>query len=174
MRTGDLIREERLRKGITQRELAKKIHTSRSTVSRYESGKQSIPYDDLMKIIEVLDSPKLRLEVLGAAIPCYYLDQVNLEPLATQQKAIEELEEALERLKKLQLVNKVKPEDLSEKERQELLEDTMMELHDVNVCIDLTFISLSEKYDIDLKELDKLSRRKMVESGYRSRSYKFA
>lgn len=122
-----------------------------------------------MDIIEALKSPRLRLEVLGGAIPCYYLDRVDLSALATQQKAIEEMEEALEQLKTLDLVNKVGPEDLTDEEKDRLLRETMLELQDVNICMDLILTSLSEQYGIPLEELEKLSRRKMEENGYRSR-----
>ena len=162
---GELIRRERKREGVTQAQLARMVGVSRTTITKYETG-ASVPHDVLMKIIEELRSPVLRLEVMGGAISCQYLENVDLSPLATQQKAIEEMEEALQSLRNLNLVNKIGPEDLTEKEKEKILKETMMELQDVNVCMDLILISLTQKYDIDLKELEKLSKTKMKNQGY--------
>lgn len=165
--TGDLIREERKRRGMTQEQLANMINKSRTTITKYENG-QVIPHDELLDIIEALRSPRLRLEVLGGALTSYYLDRVDLNPLATQQKAIEEMQEAIDALKRLNLINKIGPEDLTEEEREQLVNDTMMELQDVRICSNMIMISLSERYDIDLMEVEKLSQDKMISKGYQT------
>ena len=162
---GELIRRERKREGVTQAQLAKMVNVSRTTITKYETGKP-VPHDTLMKIIEELRSPRLRLEIMGGAISCMYLENVDLSPIATQQKAIEEMEEAIQSLRNLNLINKIGPEDLTDEEKDKLLKETMMELQDVNVCMDLILISLSERYDISLEELDNMSKSKMKARGY--------
>ena len=162
---GKLIRRERKREGVTQAQLARMVGVSRTTITKYETG-ASVPHDVLMKIIKELRSPVLRLEIMGGAISCMYLENVDLSPIATQQKAIEEMEEAIQSLRNLNLINKIGPEDLTDEEKDKLLKETMMELQDVNVCMDLILISLSERYDISLEELDKISKSKMKARGY--------
>ena len=45
----------RLEKGLTQEQLAKKIGTQRSNISRLESGIQNLSLDMLTKICDALD-----------------------------------------------------------------------------------------------------------------------
>ncbi len=163
---GALIRQERERRGLSQEQLATMVHIDRSAISRIETGSQLVTHDILERLIEALKSPKLRLEILGGVIPCIYLNNVDYHPLAVQQTAIKEMREAIDELEKLNLINKIGPEDLTEEEQENLLHKTMMELQDVNICMDLILMALSERYNIDLKELDKLSREKMRDKGH--------
>lgn len=135
-------------------------------ISRVERGEKIVTHDLLEEFVEALRSPRLRLQTMGGAIPCMYLENVDMSPVAVQQKAIEEMHEAMNCLEELNLINKIGPEDLSEKEKEQLLKETMMELQDVNICMDLILVSLSERYDIDLDKLKKMSRRKMKDRGY--------
>ncbi len=171
---GDLIKEERIRKGLSQQKLADMTPgLGRSTISKYENG-HSIPHESLVAIIEVLRSPRLRLEALGGAIPCMYLDNIDFHPVAIQRKAIEEMDEAVQALTELNLINKRSPEDLTEEEKDNLLNNILMELQDVNICMDLVLIGLAERFNLDLKELERLSRRKMLARGYRSQRLEMA
>lgn len=163
---GMLIRQERERRGLSQEQLARILHIDRSTISRIETGTQVATHDLLEEIVDALRSPRLRLEVLGGVIPCMYLNNIDYHPLAVQQTAIKEMKEAIEELEKLNLLNKIGPEDLTPEEQKNLLHKTMMELQDVNICMDLIIMALAERYNIDLKELDRLSRQKMKEKGH--------
>src|SRR5919106_1602159 len=51
MRGGDLIREARLRAGLTQTELSELTGRERSVIARWEQGVISPPVDSLMEII---------------------------------------------------------------------------------------------------------------------------
>ncbi|WP_205739201.1 helix-turn-helix transcriptional regulator [Halocella sp. SP3-1] len=163
---GVLIRQERERRGLSQEQLARTLHIDRSTISRIETGTQIATHDLLEEIISALRSPRLRLEILGGAIPCIHLNNVDYHPLAVQQTAIKEMKEAIEELESLNLINKIGPEDLSPEEQENLLHKTMIELQDVNICMDLILMALAERYDIDLNELYKLSEQKMKEKGH--------
>ncbi|GAB4017104.1 helix-turn-helix domain-containing protein [Spirosoma koreense] len=53
-RVGQLIRESRKAKGLTQKELAEKLGVGEPTVTNYESGKQNLTVDTLQKIAVAL------------------------------------------------------------------------------------------------------------------------
>jgi transcriptional regulator with XRE-family HTH domain len=52
MRGGDLIREARLRAGLTQYELAERSGRERSVIARWEQGAVSPSIDNLLEIIQ--------------------------------------------------------------------------------------------------------------------------
>ncbi|MBD2752624.1 helix-turn-helix domain-containing protein [Spirosoma validum] len=51
---GELIKQTRKEKGLTQKELGEKIGVSESMINKYESGKQNPTIATLSKIIEAL------------------------------------------------------------------------------------------------------------------------
>lgn len=52
MRGADLIREARLRAGLTQAELAKVTGRERSVIARWEQGAVSPSFDNMLEVIE--------------------------------------------------------------------------------------------------------------------------
>ena len=52
MRGADLIREARLRAGLTQAELAKRTRRERSVIARWEQGAVSPSFDNMLEVIE--------------------------------------------------------------------------------------------------------------------------
>jgi transcriptional regulator with XRE-family HTH domain len=52
MRGADLIREARLRAGLTQAELSERSGTQRSVIARWEQGAVSPTFDNMLAIIE--------------------------------------------------------------------------------------------------------------------------
>src|SRR5919106_4583094 len=52
MRGADLIREARLRAGLTQAELSKRTGTQRSVIARWEQGAVSPSFDNMLEVIE--------------------------------------------------------------------------------------------------------------------------
>lgn len=51
---GSLIREARIRKGLTQAEAGERMGVSATTFNRYESGNQNLTIETLFKIASVL------------------------------------------------------------------------------------------------------------------------
>ena len=51
------IKEARLQKGISQKELATAIGVAQNTLSQYENGKREADYDTILKISEILNCP---------------------------------------------------------------------------------------------------------------------
>jgi hypothetical protein len=52
MRAADLIREARLRAGLTQAELSERSGTQRSVIARWEQGAVSPSFDNMLEVIE--------------------------------------------------------------------------------------------------------------------------
>lgn len=52
MRGADLIREARLRAGLTQSELAERAGRERSVIARWEQGAVSPSFDNMLEVIE--------------------------------------------------------------------------------------------------------------------------
>src|SRR5919198_67026 len=52
MRGADLIREARLRAGLTQAELSQRTGTQRSVIARWEQGAVSPTFDNMLEVIE--------------------------------------------------------------------------------------------------------------------------
>jgi len=154
---------------MTQKQLANLIPgVTRSSISKYESS-GNIPSYNLEIIIEVLKSPRLKLAAKGTVINSIFLDQVDLSPLATQQKMIEELEETLESLKGISLINKLNAEDFNERERSKLFKEVLTQICDLDICISLFMISMAENFDFDISRLEEHEINKMKQKGYISR-----
>ena len=166
---GLLLKKERKRRGMTQQQLADLIPgLTRSSISKYEST-GNIPQYNMEKIIEVLKSPRLKLAVNGTVINSPLLDNVDLSPLATQQKMLEELKETMDSLKSLNLINKLNPRDLNEKEREKLFEDVLIQICDLDICSSLFMASMAENFDVDISKLEKQELNKMKSKGYITR-----
>ena len=62
-RLGALIHEARLEKGLTQEELAEKIGTTKSYISKIENNIKEVRFSTLKKIIELGLGGKLQLSI---------------------------------------------------------------------------------------------------------------
>jgi transcriptional regulator with XRE-family HTH domain len=51
MRGGELIREARRRAGLSQRELAQRLHTAQSVVARWEAGTTSPSFETVVRAV---------------------------------------------------------------------------------------------------------------------------
>lgn len=59
---GEVIRQAREDKGLTQTEFAKKLKTSQSAVARIEKGDQNLTAKELTKISNILERPLIKIE----------------------------------------------------------------------------------------------------------------
>lgn len=64
-RIGDLVREARQQKNLTQTDLAHLVHTSQSAIARIEQGRQNLSLETLTRIGEVLGSQFISLGSAG-------------------------------------------------------------------------------------------------------------
>jgi transcriptional regulator with XRE-family HTH domain len=115
---GEVLREEREKLGITQRELARVLAVDRAMISRYETGAAQMPHDLLCRAVGALGSNKLRTQ---ACFECQinlltmpWLDQVDMHPMTVISVVVEELQEAIGALEGLRLANKRTAADLDD------------------------------------------------------------
>ena len=66
---GEHIKEERIRKGMTQQQLAEKIFVTRQSISRYEKAERTPDLFTLQKLAEVLDTVTLRIPIFPHILP---------------------------------------------------------------------------------------------------------
>lgn len=62
---GNLIKVARLERGLSQRELARRAHTSQATISAYETGEKSPSLDTLARIVRAAGLD-LRIQIAPA------------------------------------------------------------------------------------------------------------
>jgi len=166
---GLLLKKERKRRGMTQKQLADLMPgVTRSSISKYESS-GNIPSYNMEIIIEVLKSPRLKLAAKGTVINSIFLDRVDLSPLATQQKMIEELKETLDSLKGISLINKLNAEDLNEQERSKFFKEVLIQICDLDICSSLFMTSMAENFDFDISRLEEHEINRMKQKGYISK-----
>jgi transcriptional regulator with XRE-family HTH domain len=91
-RGGELIREARLRAGLTQAELSELTGRERSVIARWEQGVISPPVDSLMEIIHAcgFDLPLMLMPVDNSAD-----EELREALLATPSERVEWLVKAL-------------------------------------------------------------------------------
>lgn len=62
MKVGEFIKEYRIKKGMTQEELAKKIGKTRTMLTHYETGRANVSDRILQEIGKILDIPKKEID----------------------------------------------------------------------------------------------------------------
>lgn len=95
---GQKIREYRLKRGMTQEELAEKLFSSKSTISEYENNKIDIKISILREIAKVLGTPLPHLlseeyddiddEVMQMAVALKQIKNKELRKAAIRQVKI--------------------------------------------------------------------------------------
>ncbi len=87
MNIGEKIKEYRIKKGMTQGELAKAIISTPAAISRYELGQREARYSVLRAIAIALDAPETE-----------FLDEYPREPLKVNdyQKRLSDIEDMLD------------------------------------------------------------------------------
>jgi transcriptional regulator with XRE-family HTH domain len=98
MRGADLIREARLRAGLTQAELSERSGTQRSVIARWEQGAVSPSFDNMLAVIEAcgFELP-LKLVPRDAALDQRLDKNRMLSPERRAQRLLGKLEKQGER-----------------------------------------------------------------------------
>lgn len=168
---GEILREERERVGLTQRELASTACVDRANISRYENGVVPIPHDVLCRAVKVMGSHKLRaqacFECQISTLTMPYLDLVDMHPMVVIDVLLEELEEAKVALLALKLNNKRTDSDLAPRDR-EAMEHAAEQLIDLIAGINTLFASWQQWYVFDEGLAAHRHREKLYARGYAS------
>lgn len=174
---GEVLRNERSRKGLSQERLAKVCLVDRTSISNYERGMTDIPSDVLCRAIRALRSEALRAQ---ACFECPinlmtmpYLDKVDMHPMTVSQVVAEELDEAAVALRGLRLANKRRPEDLTETDRQ-AMEYAAEQLVDLFAGLHTLLGTWQDWYEFDVDRQAIKGYEKLFQKGYATRqSLKF-
>ncbi|WP_432408533.1 helix-turn-helix domain-containing protein [Wukongibacter sp. M2B1] len=96
---GNLLKGERKRRGLTQEQLKRLLNCSQSDISEWESGKREVPMDIKKKLPHVLNSSRLRMEMINELkvdfINTPFYNGVKFDLLRLIAKNIEEEEESI-------------------------------------------------------------------------------
>lgn len=169
---GEVLKEERIRLGFTQGQVAKACHIDRSQISNYERGEAAIPTATLAQIIGFMGSHRLRAQtcfecqVNPLAMP--YLDQVDMHPMTVITVLMEELQEAHDALSQLRLANKRSGDQLTDKDR-EAMEFAGEQVIDLLAAINTLLSGWHDWYGFDVDRQAVRGYEKLFERGYATR-----
>lgn len=171
-RLGEVLREERVRRGLSQLQLAKACHVDRSMISNYELGKDRIPHDVVCRAIKALGSNKLRAQVCFecqvSPLTMPYLDLADMHPMTVVHVVIEELEEAVEALRVLRLANKLSGDQLAPEDKEDM-EHAGEQIVDLLAGIQTILASWHEWYGFDVDRQAIKGYEKLFQRGYATR-----
>ncbi|OYD07895.1 helix-turn-helix domain-containing protein [Paludifilum halophilum] len=163
MTLGVVQKQSRNEAGVTQQELGQELNLSRSMISEIEAGRRKMPRDVVRKATKLLDDGFYAMaaaqEVLGEGwIP--KLDGVDLHRSAVREKALEELQEAMEQISATSSVNR------PDRGRHDDIKDTLIESIDVIVCLSHLVAVYCQEYGLSWTDMWREHRRKLEERGY--------
>ncbi len=172
MMIGQIIKEARERKYITQQELADRVPgLGRTSISKYENG-APIPDDVLCSISEALDDPVLRILTAGTTSSRLVFDQVKVDFYITGMKAIEEMEETIEDIKRvMEFAYNVDSIEQLVSEQKEAFDHMLDEVEDTNHALDMLDIA-AHKMGADLRKRNRRCLLKYHVKGYISDKFK--
>jgi transcriptional regulator with XRE-family HTH domain len=171
-RVGEIIRDERLRRGMSQGTLARECLVDRTSISNYERGITIIPSDVLCRAIRALGSQALRAQVCFECpvnlMTMPYLDRVDMHPMTVNSVVAEELDEAAAALRQLRLANKRCADDLTEDDHQRMTH-AAEQLVDLFSALHTLFGCWQERYGFDVDAQALRGYQKLFAKGYASR-----
>ncbi len=175
---GEVMREERERLGITQRELARVLNVDRAMISRWENGVCAMPHDVACRAIHALGSNKMRttycFECGINLLTMPWLDRVDMHPMTVISVVVEELQEAIEALGGLRLANKRTAADLDERDRQ-AMSSAGEQVVDLLSAINTLLSGWHEWYGFDIDAQAVKGYQKLFARGYATpQSFKVA
>lgn len=152
---GEAIRDELKREGLTQEKASNRLGVDRTALSKYINGHLNVPSDIKNKLISDSNNAQLFLAFNGSTFKCVDLDGINKSFYTSSNKLIEELEEIIESIKKVQRFshNIDSIEELNEKQTKDF-EKMQEEIGDGFIaCIVLDSICSDMGADIKKRNL---------------------
>jgi len=165
------IANERRDVGLTQADVADRLHSSPSAYGNYECGRRPWPPGMLEQVVAIIGSPRLRVLAcsdcqVGVLAGMPYLDRIDRHPVVQRDVFVDEAEQAQGKFMALQLINKLGPGDLDARDRRALVE-AALELEDVLVAAVTLKCELARRFGTALlDEARRLHNQKLLERGY--------
>ncbi|TCO69543.1 helix-turn-helix domain-containing protein [Marinisporobacter balticus] len=169
-RVPDLMKEFRVKSGLSQTQMAQIGGVSQSTYARYESKQANIPTDVVRRIADQLNFPRLAIEHnnennLGF-FKTLYLDKVDDHYLIVLYRMVKELKEAITATEKIIELLLNKQGELTEEELEELYKQEL-QVADVRTCMNMHWASLAKYFSqFKIKVLEKLQAARMKKKKY--------
>lgn len=156
------------RRGLTQSELAEKLHVDRTTIGKYETGKRKIPKEMRPIIANTLDDPAVYFaagEEATGGVTLPYLNGKRIERSLSAMKELaqHEAQEALDHLNKMRFY---KPADFWTEDEKVEMQKTMYELLDAAASIQNLVAVSCQKYKFSQRETYNEWRKTVKERGW--------
>ncbi|WFD08745.1 helix-turn-helix domain-containing protein [Tepidibacter hydrothermalis] len=166
-----LMKRERKRKNLTQEQLAISLNVSQSDMSEWEAGKREIPIDIKKKIPDILDSSRLRLEIVNELdadlIVTPYYSGIKSDLIRLIAKNIEEEEESIKAQKELfNIVLENMTGKEYTKEQIEKISDLMEQIADPVGWKRMLLVGVEEEIGIPIKSINKRIQKKVISKSY--------
>ncbi|TCT23359.1 hypothetical protein EDD68_10773 [Melghiribacillus thermohalophilus] len=169
-RVAKIMRQSRKAAGKTQLQIAREANLSRESVTKQENGERKVQPHIAQYYMEKHGDPFVAFEASAEYVKWgpVKLDGgvVDLHRSSVKAKAIEELEEALEALKKINVVNH--PDSLSGYERENI-RTALLEVAEAMTASANTFSVLCRDYNFSWAEIWQDHYTKLKAKGYISR-----
>lgn len=169
-RIGRVLREERIRAGMTLAQLAAKVHCAPSSLRYYETGRK-MPEDILTNAIRILNSPRLKYQKCYECSVCNWvmpwLDQVDTHPHTVLFVFERELQEALDAAREVRKLttNKWGSEDMTKTEQTELGQ-AAEKFQNIRTTVDMLMGVLVQRFGIQMDTIGKRHYQKIVDRKY--------
>ena len=169
---GTVLREERERLGLSQREVAAAVGVDRALISHWERGATPVPHHMACRLVKVLRSDRLRAQVCfeceASSLTMPYLDLVDMHPMTVITVLMEELQEAHQALSQLRLANKRTGDQLTEQDRCDM-EYAGEQVIDLLAAINTLLSGWHDWYGFDVDSQAVRGYEKLFERGYATR-----
>jgi transcriptional regulator with XRE-family HTH domain len=165
------MKAERKRRSLSQEQLAILLNVSQSDISEYEAGKRSIPVDIKKRLPDVLQSSRLRLELINELdadlIVTPYYSGIKSDLLRLIAKNIEEEEESIKAQRELfQMVLENMTGKQYSKEQLSKIGDLMEQVADPVGWKRMLLVGVEEEIGVTIKSINKRIQNKVVLKSY--------
>jgi transcriptional regulator with XRE-family HTH domain len=165
----ELIKNEIDAMDLSQKQVAMKLGLDPSAVSKHLHGGTEMTLEIFRQYANKLGSMRLRMEynkINNVGIGCQeYLDAVDLNPAVVQLVLGQELDEAVNSMKTVNLANKRSAKDLTQEQHAAVL-SLIDQLLDVKAGTEHFLITCADTYGIDPDQATLRWSRKVRDRGY--------
>lgn len=167
---GQALRDARTRTGLTQADVGAVGCLDHATISDVERGRRQLPRDVAPRVTRALDDGRVYMAVAeeatgGASSPWLDGSAVELHRAVVWAKAMEELEEALDAMRKV-MPMVLKPPSATRPEEREQIRAAMVEGIEAKTAVRHKLTILCRDYGFSYQDLFSEHRRELAAKGY--------